>query len=72
MDDYRDLVSAGLALLCAGIMLVAGHLFLEWQAKRADAGTQIESPRNSGQPPALLSNSSSSLKETPARIPNGG
>jgi hypothetical protein len=26
MDDYRDLVIAGLAVLCAGLMLVAGLL----------------------------------------------
>jgi hypothetical protein len=28
MDDYRDLVIAGLAVLCAGLMLVAGLLFI--------------------------------------------
>jgi hypothetical protein len=28
MDDYRDLVIAGLAVLCAGLMLVAGLLLI--------------------------------------------
>jgi hypothetical protein len=28
MDDYRDLVTAGFALLCAALMLVAGLLFI--------------------------------------------
>ena len=29
MDDYRDLVTVSLALVCAGIMLVAGQLYIE-------------------------------------------
>ena len=28
MDDYRDLVTAGFAVLCAALMLVAGLLFI--------------------------------------------
>jgi hypothetical protein len=29
MQDYRDLVAVGLALVCAGIMLVGGQLYIE-------------------------------------------
>ncbi|MDE5443079.1 hypothetical protein FXV83_23340 [Bradyrhizobium hipponense] len=61
MDDYRDLVRAGLALFCAGMMLVAGHLFIEWQAKRADAGIKIEPSRRGGSPLPSISSSSPSI-----------
>lgn len=29
MQDYRDLVAVGLALVCAGLMLVGGQLYIE-------------------------------------------
>ncbi len=29
MDDYSDVVRASLTLVCAGIMLVAGQLYIE-------------------------------------------
>nr|GAJ33702.1 hypothetical protein BDOA9_0129000 [Bradyrhizobium sp. DOA9] len=54
MDDYRDLVSAALALFCAGLMLVAGHLLIEWHAGSIDPGTGIEAPKREGAP--LISN----------------
>lgn len=58
MDNYRDLVSAALALLCAGVMLVAGHLWIEWHARHADPGLGVEVPRNEGPPLPVMSNSS--------------
>src|SRR5438874_1126047 len=42
MDDYRDLVGTSLALLCAGVMLVAGRLFLEREAANAELGREAE------------------------------
>lgn len=36
MDDYRDLVTAAFGLACAGVMLVAGQLYLEHRAKLGD------------------------------------
>ncbi|WIW44468.1 hypothetical protein ML401_23585 [Bradyrhizobium sp. 62B] len=42
LDNYRDLVSAALALFCAGVMLVAGHLWIEWRARQADPGLEME------------------------------
>lgn len=48
MDDYRDLVTVSLALLCAGIMLVAGQLYIQ---HRATAGPkEIETPVQPGPP----------------------
>jgi hypothetical protein len=58
MDDYRDLVSAALALFCAGVMLVAGHLLIEWHARHAEPGIEIEAPKSGGSPSPLLSNGS--------------
>lgn len=52
MDDYRDLVTVGLALLCAGIMLVAGQLYIEHRAP--DFGRrEIETPVQPGPPPMV-------------------
>lgn len=56
MDDYRDLVSAALALFCAGLMLVAGHLLIEWHARSTDPGIAIETPKREGAPAPLISN----------------
>jgi hypothetical protein len=63
MDNYRDLVSAALALLCAGVMLVAGHLSIEWRAKNGDPGPGMEAPKSEDVPSPLTSNGSSSNKE---------
>ncbi|WP_156402574.1 MULTISPECIES: hypothetical protein [unclassified Bradyrhizobium] len=71
MDDYRDLVSAALALFCAGVMLVAGHLLLEWHAGHAAPGTGVDAPRSEGAPAPLISNGSSpdrKVIELPAEI----
>ncbi|QQN67508.1 hypothetical protein JIR23_16950 [Bradyrhizobium diazoefficiens] len=52
MDDYRDLVTVGFALLCAGIMLVAGQLYIEHRAP--DFGRrEIETPVQPGPPPMV-------------------
>ncbi len=54
MDDYRDLVSVSLALLCAGIMLVAGQLYLEHGTahppNNAPGAPEISSPMVSRAP----------------------
>jgi len=50
MDDYRDLVTAALALLCAGIMLVAGQLTIEHRAPDF-ARKAIETPAQPAPPP---------------------
>lgn len=52
MDDYRDLVTVGLALLCAGIMLVAGQLYIEHRAPDFGRRT-IETPVQPGPPPMV-------------------
>lgn len=48
MDDYRDLVGVSLVLLCAGITLVAGQLYLEHRAahppNNAPGAPEISSP----------------------------
>lgn len=69
MDDYRDLVSAALALFCAGLMLVAGQLLIEWHARNTDSG--IEAPKGEGSPAPLISNGSPPdrrMIELPAEI----
>ncbi|QQO18391.1 hypothetical protein JJB99_20350 [Bradyrhizobium diazoefficiens] len=52
MDDYRDLVTVSLALLCAGVMLVAGQLYIEHRATDAAPKT-IETPVQPGPPPMV-------------------
>lgn len=52
MDDYRDLVAASLTLLCAGIMLVAGLLYLEYGAAPVP-GNKVDRPGGSGSPPLI-------------------
>lgn len=59
MDDYRDLVTVSLTLLCAGIMLVAGQLYIEHHP--IQASRPVDSPR---QPPALISHAPSSRENT--------
>jgi hypothetical protein len=69
MDDYRDLVSAALALFCAGLMLVAGQLLIEWHARNTDGGIGIE--EREGAPAPLISNGSPPdrrMIELPAEI----
>jgi hypothetical protein len=54
MDDYSDLVMASLALLCAGIMLVAGQLTIEHSATNAPMhGDKM--PPGSGASQAMVS-----------------
>jgi hypothetical protein len=67
MDDYRDLVSASLALLCAGVMLVAGQLFIEWQARHAASGVTIEAPAD--QPSSPMSSNDASPSRTMIELP---
>ncbi|WP_439392439.1 hypothetical protein ACRQ5Q_23175 [Bradyrhizobium sp. PMVTL-01] len=52
MDDYRDLVTVGLALLWAGIMLVAGQLYLEHRSTNSER--EIETPARPEPPPMVL------------------
>ncbi|WP_407184667.1 hypothetical protein [Bradyrhizobium centrosematis] len=71
MDNYRDLVSAALALFCAGVMLVAGHLFIEWRARHADPATGMEAPASEDLPLPKISNGSPpnrKMIELPAEI----
>jgi hypothetical protein len=71
MDDYRDLVSAALALFCAGLMLVAGQLLIEWHARSTDSGMGIEAPKHEGAPAPRISNGSPPdrrMIELPAEI----
>lgn len=58
MDDYRDLVVAGLTLLCAGIMLVAGLLYLEHGAAPVP-GNKVDQPGGPGSPSPLISRATS-------------
>jgi hypothetical protein len=53
MDDYRDLVTASLVLVCAGIMLVAGQLFIEHHP--TPAHRPLEWPQQPQTSPALIS-----------------
>jgi hypothetical protein len=53
MDDYRDLVTVSFAAACAGIMLVAGELYIEQRATDPP-GHQVETPQPQSSP-ALIS-----------------
>jgi hypothetical protein len=64
MDDYSDLVTASLALLCAGIMLVAGQLTIEHSATNAPR-KGVEMPPRSGASPAMISRAPSSEEKAP-------
>ncbi|QQO20778.1 hypothetical protein JJB98_13100 [Bradyrhizobium diazoefficiens] len=71
MDNYRDLVSAALALLCAGAMLVASHLLIEWRARQSDLGMEVEPPKSEDRPLPAISNGSPSngkMIELPAEL----
>ena len=71
MDNYRDLVSAALALFCAGVMLVAGHLFIEWRARHADPGMGLDAPKSDDPPSPVISRGSPSNRkmiELPAEL----
>lgn len=57
MDEYRDLVAAGFALLCAAVGLVAGLLFVTHRDVQTAPGTTIELPNNGGMTPLILSES---------------
>lgn len=58
MDDYRDLVAAGLALLCAALALVAGLLLVTHRDTKTAPGTTIELPAKGGTAsPLMLSKS---------------
>jgi len=53
MDDYRDLVTVSLALVCAGIMLVAGQLYIEQHPTLLNR--PVELPQQLQTSPALIS-----------------
>ncbi|MCP2222599.1 MULTISPECIES: hypothetical protein [Bradyrhizobium] len=59
MDDYRDLGIAGLAVLCASLMLVAGLLFIL-------GSTDGSKPAEIG-PPSPQIAASSPLEMAPAK-----
>jgi hypothetical protein len=55
MDDYRDLVAAGFAVLCAALMLVTWLLFIAHGTDDSRAIPQIEQPGKSGATSPLVS-----------------
>jgi hypothetical protein len=57
MHDYRDLVSAGFAVLCAALMLIAGLLFILSAADEPRLGTEKELPSKGTHPPVLSESS---------------
>lgn len=59
MDDYRDLVTAGFAVLCAAFMLVAGLLFI-LSTDDSKPASEIE-PSKRGIPLALSESSQTLL-----------
>ncbi|AMA59458.1 hypothetical protein [Bradyrhizobium sp. CCGE-LA001] len=63
MVNYRDLVSAALALFCAGVMLVAGHLLIEWHARQSNSGMGLEAPKREGPALPVISNGSSTKRK---------
>jgi hypothetical protein len=64
MHDYRDLVGAGFAVLCAALMLIAGLLFILSAADESRLGTEKEPPTK-GAPPF------SSLRQFEIQPPDG-
>jgi hypothetical protein len=44
MDDYRDIVAAGFAVLCAALMLVAWLLLMGDEPEHGNADLRIEPP----------------------------
>ena len=63
MDDYRDLVTIALALFLAGVMLVAGQLYLE-HGSRQDLGKEIELRRGPTSSPVASSRVPTSSRVT--------
>jgi len=59
MDDYRDVVTAGVAVLCAGLMLVAGLLYI--------LGSSDGSKPAEIEPPSPQVAASSPLEMAPAK-----
>ncbi|MHC2333853.1 hypothetical protein [Bradyrhizobium sp. USDA 4454] len=53
MDDYRDLVTVSLTLVCAGVMLVAGQLYIEQHPTLLNR--PVEPPQRPQTAPALIS-----------------
>jgi hypothetical protein len=62
MDDYRDLVAAGFALLCAALALVAGLLFVTHRDVQTAPGTIIELPTKGGTTAPLILSESRRLR----------
>ncbi|WP_234683736.1 hypothetical protein [Bradyrhizobium monzae] len=62
MDDYRDLVIVSLTLLCAGIMLVAGQLYIEHHP--TPASRSLDPPQPPQASPALISHAPSADEST--------
>ena len=48
MDDYRDMVLAAFALLCAALMLVAGLLLLGDKSAQGQTDPRLEQPEARG------------------------
>jgi hypothetical protein len=44
MDDYRDIVAAGFAILCAALMLVAWLLWISDKPEHGNSDLRIEPP----------------------------
>ena len=44
MDDYRDIVAAGFAILCAALMLVAWLLWISDKPEHGNSDFRIEPP----------------------------
>jgi len=44
MDDYRDIVAAGFAILCAALMLVAGLLWISNKPEPGNSDLRTEPP----------------------------
>lgn len=62
MDDYRDIVVASLTLLCAGIMLVAGQLYLDHGAAPVPIN-EVSRPGSGNAPPPQLSHAPSTKEK---------
>lgn len=49
MDDYRDIVAAGFAILCAALMLVAWLLLMGEKPEHGNSNLRIEPPATAPQ-----------------------
>lgn len=54
MDDYRELVAAGFAFLCAALALVAGLLFVTHRDVQTTPEKTIELPTKGGTTAPLI------------------